>query len=244
MQNKSILRQLKKYQPKEEDIPQVQVPNWEASADVDLWAIAYHIARVDNDAPSHLTTELVDKFYDALTKKLYKKLGNMPILPYMNKLYPIITLARYHLYYNHQWQTSEESVDAEIADFMTQVDIDTYKPEFMKACDEAVRKIMLVRALQATFQYGKIARDNLPEDMRSKICSMLEVSSTTTLAQAVKIQDAMNKVATMEQLILGRFGYLMMWNSLKGSQGILDELKPRRLTSQANRSQSSGPDLS
>jgi hypothetical protein len=197
---KSILHQLAKYknQPDEESTKLI-VPEWGSGDEIDIEALAKQIASSDSQVPD-----------------LIKKLGNMPRFKRMDILYPTITLARYHLYYNHGTITSEAHTDTEIIQFVKNVDKAKYREEFTKSCDEDVIRATLIRCLIATFDGFKSLRDRLPKSLRPQLCSKLGVSQSILLRETVRLQERLNTASfSIEQHILSRLGYIMIWNSMQ-----------------------------
>lgn len=212
---KSILHQLDKYR-QERKKNELVVPEKTGPTDgIDIGALAEQIVRADYTAG----------FEDSVSAKqdiarITKLLGSMPHGPMVGILYPHITLARYHLFYNHQYPVGEVACDREIAEFMRDVDINQYRDTYQKACGEAVLKTVLVRCLIATFEAFTNSKDRIPSGLRGTICTKLGISQTTTLGAAIKLQDQSNQysVFSLEEQILGRFGYIMIWDWINNKQ--------------------------
>lgn len=206
MNDRSILRQLKKYQPpkQEADKVEVVVPD-KTDSGLDLKALASKIV------PAMKVPEVT------------KLLGSMQLTRWVDILYPMTTLARYHLFYNHHYQTSEQGADAEITAFMRNVDLQEYSQKFIVACDEETRRVVLIRCLLATFADFKNPRDRIPSEYRSRICNRLGIQ-ITSLKSAVAYQERMKSELTMEQQILGRLGYVMIWNMIHTPAGPSTEI--------------------
>ncbi len=196
---KSILRQLAKYKQKPEESTQIVVPEWADERDFDIEQLAKIVAPSLDRVPEFV-----------------KKLGDMPTFKGMGILYPVTTLARYHLYYRHATMTSELLTDAEIIRFVKSVDKVNYREQFAKLCDKEVVRATLIRCLLATFDGFDDPKDRLPKELRPQICSKLGVQQNITLSQTVKLQENLKQERfSIEQQILSRLGYVMIWNSLQ-----------------------------
>lgn len=223
MQNRSILRQLKKYQVPAEQKHEITVPDTslQHGDGIDLMALAEEIVKTD-DMGLLYSPEVREE----AVKKVYKKLQDMPIPPGTNKLYPAITLARYYLFYKKSWPTSEEQTDREILQFMSRVNLDDYHRQYAAYCNQTAKNLMLTRALLATFG-GPTPKDKLPEECRPMICKKLNIFGNPTAGEAAKLDQKTLESADVESLILGRFGYIMLWNWIhnqkQGKLPILDQ---------------------
>lgn len=207
----------------------VHVPDWKmVGNNIDLYQVACIIAHNDKIASrGRYDTEEVARE----SKIIYKRIQNMSFHKNINILYPDTVAARYHLSYNMGFPVSEKATDNEIKQFLVSQDIEEYKSKLISCCDDRTKKLTLVRVLQATFNVGKSPQDNLPEEMRQATCSALGVSQDINLGSMVKLQEKLTSGANIEQLILARFGYLWIWNSVQTEhQFQVSEFKPKLLT--------------
>lgn len=211
---KSILNQLKKYsQTNEQTHKIITKSNNNEHLDFDLDLISKQIAATDKYIHIEAVVEL--------SKTIKKKLQDMPLFEASGKLYPYITLARYHLSYVKQYPTSEKVCDDEIKEFMSRQSIEEYAKEFKKYCDETSKKVVLTRALQATFPYGNVKLDFMPETLRNDICDQLNISRGTTYSNSAVMLQELNQKININQQILGRLGYLIMWTWYNNKKELL-----------------------
>lgn len=231
---KSILYQLKKYCPPPEDMIKLTVP--EAALEQredDLWKLASRIV----GSRDWTTSEVV---WQADVKRVASMLADMPDSPNVGVLFSREILGIYHCYWNHHEQvTSEAATDAFFKEFLQQTDPKEYQRKFEEAVDETAKKLAVVRVMLATaaddnslsvpglfsnkyypggttstgFVYDATTphkkEDKLPFEFREPAAKYLGIHS---IAAAANFQEQTTRYATLDQVILGRMGYLMFWS--------------------------------
>ncbi len=212
---KSILHQLKKYETPSSTQVEIKLDDKMAPLNDELAAIAYKITYGENPEisvpPEHAKIVLERRY-----NHIYSLLQSMLPSDNAGKLYPKITLARYHLGYNCQTLTSEEATDSEIKAFIQAVpNIEEYKIGFAKACGARARKLIMIRALLATFNFGNKPADNLPVYHREIICKAIGVPSSIIIRDVARLQEMAERDSSIDELILGRLGYVIIWRALQ-----------------------------
>jgi hypothetical protein len=201
MKEESILRSLKKYQAPTEP-EKIVVPEKESQQGVNLRKLAEQIV------PSYQGLRR-----EGEVDRVAKLLADMPASESIDVLYPLVTFARYHLFYGHRYPVNEGATDTEITIFMRNVELGEYGRRFESACDSASRRGILVRCLLATFPGFEKSKDRIPPEHRLAICNKLGIQ-IDTLQAAVRYQEQLNQEGAfnLEQQILGRLGYILIWN--------------------------------
>jgi hypothetical protein len=212
---KSILYQLQKYQGPEE--PKNEIVVHEASTPTDdRWQLACNIVTIDWPSTSPA--------WEAKVRRVYNLLADMPESSFCGTLFSREILGIYHCYYHHGVQVLNESqTDEFFCKFLRQVDLRKYQNDFEKAVDETSKRLAVIRiALATSCENGVMVtmhsttheyhppkkEDRLPKEFRQPAYDYLGVDS---ISEAAKLQDRMNKSATLDQIILGRMGYFMFW---------------------------------
>jgi hypothetical protein len=202
--NKSILYQLAKYQTPKEEEPKIDVPDKDP-----IYEFQPILDKLWSECPIRKTIE---------EKKIFeKKMLKLLTIPPKSKLYPDITYIRYHLFYAHQYMTSEQNCNKEIMNFAKAQDPETYRKQFFELYSKTAQKITLLKALQATFRYGieQTKHDKLPEEYKSKICRILGLPSNIELGKTCIIQEQTIKSSCIKDKILGTVGYKILWTMSK-----------------------------
>ncbi len=75
-------------------------------------------------------------------------------------------------------------------------------------------KIAMARVALATFETGTKKEDKVDRQYRRDAGKFLGISITNP-AGGTDIQDKLHKSATLEHILLGRVGYIMLWNWLQ-----------------------------
>ncbi len=196
---KSILRQLKKYQPKTE----------EGAAPKDKPK-----ALIQADLSDSVTTIAENLGISPLA------LNKVPHFSHVNVLYPFKLLCIYDLVTTGRAYIpdAESKCDELILAFMDRKtsDIAGYVKIFKKAMSDRVQHLIAARILVATFQMGNTRMDFLPAAVRARVCSLLNTHESISKSQAMSLLEQAQKWSNLEEQILGRLGYMMMWRSLTG----------------------------
>lgn len=203
MQRRSILYQLKAYQPKEENLPQIIVPEHDRQPKYDYKEILKRI----------IGGEVEEKYLNELLYLLY----DMELSENVDVLYPIELAILYHLGYRHQCIICGEKTTNEfmIKFLKSQPDRKAYGDTLIKNMDETANKIFMARVLLATYG-NQQTMDGLP--MRFRQLAAQKLSCRESERVASDILDGL-KGATVEQQILGRIVYVAFWHEQKGEVG-------------------------
>jgi hypothetical protein len=120
-----------------------------------------------------------------------------------------------------------------IAERVATLGIETFFRQFKSAITDKVFELIALRILAATYQYGKNKMDYLPEYRRDEICKYLHIPLDISCNDAITKLEQVSRMATDEEQILGRLGYLMSWKVLAGKNynpTIVDDDKIEILT--------------
>jgi len=216
---KSILYQLQKYrQKKEEPAIELKDDNLPDNA-VTMYQLALNIARAQMkySAASKWSRYTNDKQFvvdetERLARQIEKLCKDLPIFECSDRLYPLEVLCVYHCFYTHKTQVvNEQVVDAFIKDFMMGIDIREYYRLFDGSASKPAKRITMARVMLATYGCGESKLDVLPEvPFRKKAATYLGIPET--ISGAARIQDSLHNTASIEDIIIGRLGYLMIWH--------------------------------
>jgi hypothetical protein len=223
---KSILYQLEKYKPKtiESSKNEIIVDDDPAKkiVDDDLWQLACNILYPE---VSRLNVDI----WESAVKRVVFLLVDMPKSELTGILFSKEIQGIYYCYYHHQKQVvGEGTTDAFFMSFLRQIDPIEYQATFEKAADETSKKLAMVRIALATSGGSSLdithgcndgechtvhhhakKIDLLPLEFRQPAFEYLGVNS---IAAAANLQEILTKHATIDQIIIGRMGYLMFWN--------------------------------
>jgi hypothetical protein len=222
---KSILYQLAKYAPvlpKQAEVNLQPVLGLEQLREDLFWQLACRI--VD---PQYAKR---DDIWRSAVSRVASMLIDMPESPLGDILFSREILGIYHCYYRHQSQVaSEECTDKFFMSFLQRVNPPEYQEQFEKAVDETAKRLAVVRIALATSEDNtldivhsvtnpascgatfarKKKEDKLPFEFRQPAFDYLGINS---IAAAADLQDRLTKYATIDQIILGRMGYVMFWS--------------------------------
>lgn len=186
------------------------------------------------DKPHILTEdpEIIAKYLRAPVE-LIKQISRSK---YGNKLFPFILECAYNLvilrshYIYKAEQLCDELIELFFEDKLKKVTHAEFLEEFKLASNTIeVKRQIMYRILIATFEIGYKKQDNLPPKLRKLALDFLKLDESITLSQSQTLLERHNKTCLIEELILGRMGYLLIWKDL--AQGyeyvntIKDEMK-------------------
>jgi hypothetical protein len=207
--NMSILYQLKKYQPTNPPKPIIQVGE---SNQIDgrdwLRDLATRIVKMSYAGANILGIDIEKEISHAVGL-----LADMSPERWTGILYPIEVLATYHTFYVHgEYIAGEPVTDWFLFNFLMQTDLKEFKTTFENAIDAHTKKLVMARVLLATYGGGQRQEDRLPyEPFRQVAATYLGVQpSAKSAADAL---EHLNLYASLEQMILGRMGYLVIWHT-------------------------------
>jgi hypothetical protein len=142
--------------------------------------------------------------------------------PFTDVLYPLAMLCMFHLtMVRRVFIPGAENICNELLqDFIKkkkeEVGAEEYFRIFRTAVTPAIQRLTMMRILLATFEFGYKKMDNLPSNHKTVACDFLGLPYDIKLTD---VQDMLEKEQlkyNMEELILGRVGYLIMWKELAG----------------------------
>lgn len=188
---KSILNQLKKYQPEESNTTIIKVQD---STNV---AAVFDIAEV-------ATNVNVDV---ALLK-------SMPYTKFTGVLYPAELMALHYL------QLHDETYANQIIEyFLSNTSPEEYFKKLPEAVDQTVKNLVYIRILIAALSDSKREFDYLPKSY-IKVAAKLGMSHDISLRVAIDLLENTHKSSNFEQKILGRLIYMMAWKKLLNNQPV------------------------
>ncbi len=198
---KSILRQLAKYD--EPIVPKGVVVETPSVVDPVLLAIE----RILN-YPTISANDFKKK-----ASETYALLKNYKPSNLSGVLFPLTLDIAYYLYYYHHIQiSSEEIIDNELFQFLQKTDRISYMNKLFKSMDDTSKKIFLARILIGSSTRKSNASnklDSLPQEYQS--LTALRLGCFANLKAACDILERLSKSASVEQIILGRIGYIAFW---------------------------------
>lgn len=203
---KSILWQLNKYQADLEANPSIGAGLKEPKSDT--WSGT----KVTPDSVAKMVLEPDHMHnYDDVIEGL-KDIGSYE---WSDILYPLEILVIYHLYYAHGKQVvGEERTDDFLKSFLMSQDMGEFRVKFEGAIDDTTKKITLSRVALATYASRCPVVDKLPvSPFRVPSLKYLGLGPNATAGDVSGLQSMLDRSANIEQLILGRMGYLMIWYS-------------------------------
>jgi hypothetical protein len=87
-----------------------------------------------------------------------------------------------------------------------------------RAClTPTIRRLILAQALVATFKSSGHRMQMLHVSRRGEICKKMSLSEAVTEQESCALFDSLTSKATIEDMILGNIGYLLLWKDLKDS---------------------------
>jgi hypothetical protein len=207
--NMSILYQLKKYQQADPPKPIIQVGESVQSDGHDwLRDLATRIVKMSYAGANILGIDIEKEISYAVGL-----LSDMSPEKWANILYPIEVLATYHTFYNHgEYIAGEPVTDWFLFNFLMKTNLKEFKTTFESAIDDHTKKLVMARVLLATFGGGQREEDRLPyEPFRQVAAAYLGIQPGAK--NAADTLERLTMYANLEQLILGRMGYLVIWYS-------------------------------
>lgn len=203
---KSILWQLNKYQQDLETNPKIDVGLKEPKPNT--WSGIK--VTPDSVAKMVLEPDFMHRYNDVI-----KGLKDIGSYEWSDVLYPLEILVIYHLYYNHGKQVvGEERTDDFLKSFLMSQDMGEFRVKFEDAIDDTTKKHTLSRVAMATYASRCPVIDKLPvSPFRVPSLKFLGLGPNATSGDVSGLQLMLNRSASIEQLILGRMGYLMIWYS-------------------------------
>lgn len=118
---------------------------------------------------------------------------------------------------------SETMCDRLLTNFMASVDKVKYFAAFRSAMAPSSMRLMLLRVLVASFNEDEFPGGNLPSSYRHIATTMLGLPSTTPYNVAGSMLEHFGKIASHEEAILGRIGYLIVWQSRTSLESLIPE---------------------
>jgi len=219
---KSILRQLKKYKEKRlepvVDVSDDKIPT--SRVKTTIYSLAHAIAVAESYKWNRMFSlaswnddkqQIREEWITERTELIVNLCRDLPIYESADLLYPLEILCTYHCFYNHKKQVTGEKVTNKfLMNFLLKTDISEYIKLFEKTASKTAKILTMTRVIQATFG-GSTKLDRLPTSpFRVPAAAFIGISAT--LNNAVKLQESIHRSADIEDIILGRIGYLMIWH--------------------------------
>lgn len=126
-------------------------------------------------------------------------------------LYPYRLLQAYHDVRVKGKMVTERQCDKLLFDFMDSVDKQKYIQQFKQAITNKIFRIIMARVLVATF-FEDQNKSSMPKIYRKVALGYLGLQSASD-DSAMRLLEEYNAFASHEEMILGRIGYLMIWQS-------------------------------
>lgn len=171
--------------------------------------------------PSHIQEEF-DKAkntsYSGLIEKTdWNKVDTSGRL-YPSKLYNI-----YHVVMVEKkiYPGAEELCDKIIKKFLdeksAEIGMKAYYKNLITSISPLAKKLTRLRAVVATFGLGEEPRDNMPRSYRSAMLQQMGRNDQSYDQWMTELESA-SKHASVEDLILGRIGYMALWYSIQNKE--------------------------
>jgi len=226
---RSILHQLQKYRPDTDvEAPKINVPETKEEKKWDK----FHDLAARIVAPQYCGNHS-GGFWESAVKRVANLLVDMPESKWTGKLFSEEILGIYHCYYNHQTQVAgEDTTDAFFMQFLRGVDLSEYQKQFEEAVDPETKKLAVVRIALATSEQNSLVvqwhanmtnsygetyvhkkQDELPREFQEPAFEYLGIDS---ISAAANMQERLTRRASLDQVILGRMGYMMFWSWCQG----------------------------
>ncbi len=214
---RSILHQLKKYQPPTNDnVIEIDEDKPDPNA-ITTNQLAETIARgkaSESEWEKAKSSIFLSHNIEQDIKAIEQLINDMPHGKWADILYPLEVLAIYHCYYNRsKMVANEQTTDYFFQSFLAGMDMEKFRDNFKEAIDDNVMRHMMCRIIIATYG-GNKKEDRLPTiPFRAAAAKSLGIGNSRTLQKEVlDIQDSLIRSSSLEQIILGRMGYLFTWH--------------------------------
>lgn len=114
------------------------------------------------------------------------------------------------LYGERRHEDVERDCNLCIVSFLKKED---YVSKFKACLTPKVRRLILANALVATFSF-KHGIDKVSKSHRPKICKKLNVANEISRDSAIDVLSKCSSDSSLEERILGRIGYLILWKDM------------------------------
>lgn len=136
--------------------------------------------------------------------------------PHVDKLYPKEIFLVYESVIlgsgDRRYINPETHCDAALLTFMEQHD--DYVGAFKQAITDKIKRLILLRAILASYSKMK-GINKVPAKYRRRISNALGIRTRmVTKREAANMFDVTMQTSTIEEMILGRIGYLLLWKDL------------------------------
>lgn len=170
---------------------------------------------------TQVALDVMDKMAESLgvTRDL---LESIKTYPYTGILYPHKALFIYNIVRSAKSfiKDHERECNDAITDFMNQRFLEIGRPQYLKTYQEAMTqtifKLVALRGLVATFEFGENKFDYLPADRRPEMCKYLNLPDDISCDGAMTRLEEASRLVNDEEAILGRLGYLITWKLMAG----------------------------
>jgi hypothetical protein len=151
-----------------------------------------------------------------------KRLSGITPYPYTGILYPFAMICVFHLViYRKTFIPRAEAIcDELLQEFIqmktAEVGADRYFKTYREATSLSTQRLTMLRILLATFEFGYKKIDNLPSTHRTTACDFLNLPYDIKLSEVQTMLEEEQLKYNIEERILGRVGFLIIWKELAG----------------------------
>ncbi len=109
---------------------------------------------------------------------------------------------------------SEQACDMWLSEFMANTDKPRYLATYTQAVTPYITLLLMLRVLVASYgEDQEHAGGNLPQSYQPIAIGALGLEGSVPYTVALAMLERASKIASHEDLILGRIGYLMVWQN-------------------------------
>lgn len=137
-------------------------------------------------------------------------------------LYPTVLAKMYDNTLSGKHTCSETTCDTALKNFINKQNQNQYTANYRKAMTDHIKTLTMLRVLLATYGQGVTNLDRVSVEYRRKALEFLKVQDTISASRVHDLLEQISKMSSIEQLILGRIGYLLLWNNLQGPTRVSD----------------------
>lgn len=139
-----------------------------------------------------------------------------PECKWVNILYSEDLLKLYEEYYYSGAGVTEKAADDALSGFLQKNFNSGYMDKWLKSATPNVRRLVMLRVFIATFG-GAIAgskMDKLPRSHRDAAAKYVGLPSNSKITAVQDIFEKTQKSSSLEDMLLGRIGYLIIWYNM------------------------------
>ncbi len=161
-------------------------------------------------------SDLADTSPETIAKQLgcnIELVKQTPSFRWADILYPTSLATAYYLVLTGKHYISEQKCDEILTNFINQKEYIAYFLEYRQALTPKIQELIMARVLVASFGIGSVKYDSVKPEHRVVACKFLNLPDTT-YNQAWYLLESKNRDSNIEEQILGRLGYLLIWKDL------------------------------